>query len=144
MGKIALKLKPEIEARAKANQSAAGGDKSGKGALSANSPKALQPIDTRKELAQAVGIGEQVMGRIAQLSENAPPSLKEALENKKVSVNRGWKIMKAVQQLPQEEQNSVAVEMCRLCGRSTSRMQKQTAAIRLRDCSAKRMSGLFC
>ena len=62
-------------------------------------------------MAQVVGIGEQVMGRIAQLSENAPPSLKEALENKKVSVNRGWKIMKAVQQLPPEEQEPAAAEM---------------------------------
>ena len=67
LGQIALQLKLDIEARAKANQSAAGGDKSGKGALSVNSLKALQPIDTRKELAQAVGIGEQAMGRIAQL-----------------------------------------------------------------------------
>nr|WP_236945718.1 hypothetical protein [Enterocloster clostridioformis] len=51
------------------------------------------------------------MGRIAQLAENAPPSLKEALENKKVSVNRGWKILKAVQQLPPEKQESAAAEM---------------------------------
>ncbi len=62
-------------------------------------------------MAQAVGIGEQAMGRIAQLAENAPPSLKEALENKKVSVNRGWKILKAVQQLPPEKQESAAAEM---------------------------------
>jgi len=37
--------------------------------------------------------------------------LKEALESKKVSVNRGWKILKAVQQLPMEEQESAASEM---------------------------------
>ena len=41
LGKIALKLKPELEARAKSNQSAAGGDKTDKGALLVNSPKAL-------------------------------------------------------------------------------------------------------
>ena len=76
-----------------------------------NSPKALQPIDTRKELAQAVGIGEQAMGRIAQLAENAPQSLKNALENKELSINRGWRILKAVQQLPPEEQESAAAEM---------------------------------
>lgn len=104
LGKIALKLKPEIEARAKTNQGT-------RTDLLVNSPEGLAPVDTRKEMAQAVGIGEQVMGRIAQLSENAPPSLKEALENKKVSVNRGWKIMKAVQQLPPEEQEPAAAEM---------------------------------
>ena len=37
--------------------------------------------------------------------------MKEALESKKVSVNRGWKILKAVQQLPMEEQESAATEM---------------------------------
>ena len=64
------------------------------------SPKGYTPTDTRKEMALTVGIGEPVMGRIAQLSEDAPPLLKEALENKKVFVNRGWKILKAVQRLP--------------------------------------------
>lgn len=99
-----MKLKPEIEARAKANQGM-------RTDLSVNSPESLASVDIRKKMAQAVGIGEQVMGRIAQLSENASPSLKEALENKKVSVNRGWKIMKAVQQLPPEEQEPAAAEM---------------------------------
>ena len=104
LGKIALKLKPEIEARAKANQGA-------RTDLSVNSPKGYTPTDTRKEMAQAVGIGEQAMGRIAQLAENAPQSLKDALENKEVSINRGWRILKAVQQLSPEEQDSAAAEM---------------------------------
>ena len=104
LGKISLKLKPEIEARAKANQGA-------RTDLSVNSPKSCSPTDTRKEMARAVGIGEQAMGRIAQLAENAPQSLKDALENKEVSINRGWRILKAVQQFPPEEQESVAAEM---------------------------------
>ncbi|WP_302777680.1 hypothetical protein [Anaerotruncus colihominis] len=79
--------------------------------LSVNSPKGYTPTDTRKEMAQAVGIGEQAMDRIAQLAENAPQSLKDALENKEVSVNRGWKILKAVQRLPAEEQESAVAEM---------------------------------
>ena len=104
LGQIALKLKPEIEARARANQ----GNRSD---LSLNSPRSYSPTDTRKEMAQAVGIGEQAMGRIAQLAENAPQSLKNALENKELSINRGWRILKAVQQLPPEEQDSAAAEM---------------------------------
>ena len=51
------------------------------------------------------------MGRITQLAENAPRSLKDALENKELSINRGWRILKAVQQLPPEEQESAAAEM---------------------------------
>ena len=104
LGQIALKLKPEIEAKARANQGS-------RTDLSVNSPKGYTPTSTRKEMAQVVGIGEQAMGRIAQLTKNAPPSLKGALESKKVSVNRGWKILKIVQHLPPEEQDSVAVEM---------------------------------
>ncbi len=104
LGQIALKLKPEIEARARTNQGS-------RADLSVNSPKSYTPTDTRKEMAQAVGIGEQAMGRIAQLTENAPQLLKDALENKEVSINRGWRILKTVQQLPPEEQESVAAEM---------------------------------
>ena len=81
LGKIALKLKPEIEARVRANQGS-------RTDLSVNSPKGYAPTDTHKEMAQAVGIGERAMGRIAQLAENAPPSLREALESKKISAHR--------------------------------------------------------
>lgn len=36
---------------------------------------------------------------------------KDALENKTVPVNRGWKILKAIQELPPEEQESAVEEM---------------------------------
>ena len=113
LGKIALKLKPEIEARARGNMSAGGGDRKSKSTKSGlvNSSNPISPVDTRKEMAQAVGIGEQTMGRITQLAEGAPQALKDALESKEVSVNRGWKILKAVQQLPPEEQENAAAEM---------------------------------
>lgn len=104
LGQIALKLKPELESASKASQGR-------RTDLSMNSPKGYTPVDTRKEMARAVGIGEQTMGRIARLSEEAPHALKDALERKEVSVNRGWKILKAVQQLPPEEQENAAVEM---------------------------------
>ena len=113
LGKIALKLKPEIEARAHANMSAGGGNhksedmKSG----SVNSPNPILPVDTRKEAAQAVGIGEQTMGRVAQLAENAPQVLKDALDQKELSINRAWKILKAVRQYSPEEQEVLAAEM---------------------------------
>ena len=48
LGKIALKLKPEIEARAKANQGT-------RTDLSATLPESSVPVDTRKELADSVG-----------------------------------------------------------------------------------------
>ncbi len=53
LGQIALKLKPEIEARAKANLSAGGGDKKSEDAKSGlvNSPNPILPVDTKKEMA---------------------------------------------------------------------------------------------
>ena len=51
LGQIALKLKPELETAANAHQGR-------RTDLSVNSPKSHTPFDTRKEMAQAVGIGE--------------------------------------------------------------------------------------
>ncbi len=54
LGQIALKLKPDLELAAKSNQGL-------RTDLSVNSPKGYAPTDTRKEMALAVGIGEQSM-----------------------------------------------------------------------------------
>ena len=138
LGKIALKLKPEIEARAQINMSAGGGDHKSADAKSGlvNSSNPISPVDTRKEMAQAVGIGEQTMGRIAQLSENAPQALKDALESKKVSVNRGWKILKAVQQMPPEEQDYAVVEMLA----AVEEINQMDAEIERKS----KIAGIFC
>lgn len=92
---------------------AGGGDHKSESAKSGlvKSPNPIFPVNTRKEAAQAVGIGEQTMGRITQLAETAPQALKDALDRKDVSINQGWKILKAVQHLPPEEQESAAAEM---------------------------------
>ena len=129
LGQIVLKLKPETEARARTNQGS-------RTDLSVNSSKSYTPTDTRKEMAQAVGIGEQAMGRIAQLAENTPQLLKDALENKEMSINRGWRILKAVQRFSPEEQESAAAEML-----SAVREINQS------DAEANRrgkIAGLFC
>ena len=141
LGKIALKLKPEIEARAKANMSAGGGDQKSDEAKSGsvNSPNPISPVDTRKEMAQAVGIGEQTMGRIAQIDENAPDVVKEALDNKELSVNQGYKITKQVQELPEEQREQAALEAVEL--------EKAKKEIRDKDTEIDRQSkiaGVFC
>ena len=108
LGQIALKLKPDIEARARANQSAAGGDKFGGKPLSTTLSEAVSGVDTRKELAKSVGIGEVSMGKVMQIDEYAPPVVKEALDNKELSVNQGYNITKQIQHLPEEEQDEAA------------------------------------
>ena len=112
LGKIALKLKDDVEAHAKANRSASGGDKKSEVAksVSVNSSKPISPVDTRKELARAVGLGEQTMGRVLQIDEHAPNVVKEALDSHELSVNQGYNITKKVQQLPEEEREQAALE----------------------------------
>ena len=139
LGKIALKLKPEIEARAKANQSAAGGDKTDKGSLLMNSPKAVAPVNTRREMAQAVGIGEQTMGRIAQIDEHAPAAVKEALDKKELSINQGYQITKQVENLPEEQREQAAQEALDIL-RAKKEIQEKDAEI---DREGK-IAGIFC
>ena len=83
LGKIALKLKPEIEAKARANQGT-------RTDLSATLPESSDTVDTRKELAEAVGLGERTMGKVMQIDENAPEVIKEALDKKELSINKGY------------------------------------------------------
>ena len=56
LGKIALKLRPDLEDRAKANMSAGGGDKTSEQTEAglAMLPNPLTSVNTRKEMAQAV------------------------------------------------------------------------------------------
>ena len=139
LGKIALKLKPELEARAKSNQSAAGGDKTDKGALLVNSPKALPPVNTRKEMAQAVGIGDQTMGRIMQINEHAPAAVKEALDKKELSINQGYQITKQVEDLPEEQREQAAQEALDIL-KAKKEIQEKDAEI---DREGK-IAGVFC
>ena len=94
LGKIALKLKPDIEARARRNMSAGGGDQKSEDAKSglATLPNPISPIDTRKELADTVGLGERTMGKVMQIGEHAPPAVKEALDSGDLSINQGYNI----------------------------------------------------
>ena len=96
LGKIALKLKPDIEARARANMSAGGGDQKSEDAKSglATLPNPIPPIDTRKELAESVGLGERTMGKVMQIDEHAPAAVKEALDKKELSIHQGYQITK--------------------------------------------------
>jgi len=101
LGQIALKLKPDIEVRAKENQGT-------RTDISANSPESFDAIDTRKKLAEAVGIGEQTMGRVMQIDEKAPEAVKKALDNKEISVNKGYELTKKLQEVPEDQREAAA------------------------------------
>ena len=99
LGQIALKLKPGIEQRAAENQGA-------RTDLSATLPEG--PVDTREELAKAVGIGERTMGKIMKIDEQGTDAVKDALNQGKVSVNKGYEITREVTELPEEEREEAA------------------------------------
>ena len=119
LGKIALKLKPEVEVRAKANQSEAGGDQKSEAAkpLSLNSDEAISDnasvspaqIDTRRQLADSVGISRDTMSRIMKIDEEAPQAVKDALDNREISVNAGYNITREIQKLPEDRRDEAAV-----------------------------------
>ena len=138
LGKIALKLRPEIEARAKENMSLGGqAYKPSEEGLTTLSN--LPPVNTRRELADSVGIGEVTMGKIMQIDEHAPAAVKEALDKKELSVNQGYQITRQVQDLPESEQGQAALELVEL--------EKAKKEIREKDAEIDRQSkiaGVFC
>lgn len=141
LGKIALKLKPEIEARAKANMSAGGGDQksteSKSGLTMLSNP--ISSINTRKELADSVGIGEVTMGKVMQIDEHAPAAVKEALDKKELSINQGYQITKQVEDLPEEQREQAAQEALDIL-RAKKEIQEKDAEI---DREGK-IAGVFC
>ena len=141
LGKIALRLKPEIEARAKANMSAGGGDQKSDAAKSGLTTLSnpIPTVNTRKELAGSVGIGEVTMGKVMQIDEHAPAAVKEALDKKELSVNQGYNITRQVQDLPEEEQEQAALVAVEV--------EKAKREIREKDAEIDRQSkiaGIFC
>lgn len=135
LGKIALKLKPRIEARAKENM----GTRTDLLTTLSEGQQSAPPVNTRKELADSVGIGEVTMGKVMQIDEHAPDVVKEALDNKELSVNQGYKITKQVQELPEEQREQAALEAVEL--------EKAKREIRDKDTEIDRQSkvaGMFC
>ena len=141
LGKIALKLKPEFEARAKGNMSADGGDQksaeSKSGLTMLSNP--ISSINTRKELADSVGIGEVTMGKVMQIDEHAPAAVKEALDKKELSINQGYQITKQVEDLPEEQREQAAQEALDIL-KAKKEIQEKDAEI---DREGK-IAGIFC
>ena len=141
LGKIALRLKPDIEARAKENMSAGGGDQKSEDAKSglATLPNPISPVDTRKELADAVGLGERTMGKVMQIDEHAPTAVKEALDSGDLSINQGYNITRQVQELPEDQRDEAAAQAVEL--------EKAKKEIQQADAESNRrhkIAGLFC
>ena len=139
LGKIALKLRDDVEARARANQSAAGGDKFSQEPLLTTLSEAVPSVNTRKELADAVGIGEVTMGKVMQIDEHAPAPVREALDSGDLSISQGYNITRQLQEVPEEERDEAAAQAVELA--------KAKKEIRTLDAEADRrgkIAALFC
>ena len=132
LGKIALKLRPEIEAKARANQGT-------RTDLLAALPEGSQPVDTRKELAQAVGLGERTMGKVMQIDEHAPSAIREALDSGELSISQGYNLMRQLQNVSEENRTEAAAQAVELV-----KAQKEISQL---DAEAERrgkIAKLFC
>ena len=76
--------------------------------------EAISPVSTRKELADSIGIGEVTMGKVMQIDEHAPAAVREALDNKDLSINQGYSITKQVKALPEEQREEAAAQAVEL------------------------------
>ena len=132
LGKIALKLKPEIEAKARANQGT-------RTDLSATLPESSDAVDTRKELAEAVGLGERTMGKVMQIDENAPDVIKEALDKKELSINKGYDLTRQLQDVPEDQREQAAAELLEY-EKAKKDLKQQNAKIDRRG----KVANLFC
>ena len=110
LAKFALKLKPEVEARAKANLQEYHGNQydGGSGPLATLPKVQNEAVNTRQELAAAVGIGARTMGKALKIDEQAPQAVKDALDNKEITVNQGYNITRQLQEVPEEERERAA------------------------------------
>lgn len=132
LGKIALKLKPEIEAKARANQGT-------RTDLSATLPESSDAVDTRKELAEAVGLGERTMGKVMQIDENAPEVIKEALDKKELSINKGYDLTRQLQEVPEDQREQAAAELLEY-EKAKKELKQQEAEIDRRG----KVANIFC
>ena len=141
LGKIALKLREDVEARARGNIAAGVGDRKSEVAKSglAILPNPISPVDTRKELAEAVGLGERTMGKVMRIDEHAPVAIRAALDRGELSVSQGYNLTRQLQGMPEDQRDEAAALAVELA--------KAKKEIRQLDAEADRrgkIAGLFC
>ncbi len=141
LGKIALKLREDVEARARENMAVGGGDQKSKDAKSglATLPNPISAVNTRKELAEAVGLGERTMGKVMQIDEHAPAPIREALDSGDLSINQGYNLTRQLQEVPEEEREEAAAQAVELV-----KAKKELQALDAEADRRGKIAGLFC
>lgn len=79
--------------------------------FSATLPKTVSdPIDTRKDLAKTVGLGDRTMGKIMKIDEDAPELVKQAVEADEITVNAAYDVTRRLMELPEDEREDAVEE----------------------------------
>ncbi|MEI3122232.1 MAG: hypothetical protein V8S81_00145 [Oscillospiraceae bacterium] len=104
-----------------------------------NLPSVEKAVDTRKELAEAVGLGERTMGKVIQIDENAPDAIKEALDKKELSINKGYDLTRQLQDVPEDQREQAAAELLEY-EKAKKELKQQESEIDRRG----KVANLFC
>ena len=139
LGKIALKLKPDLEARAKERLQEYHGNQYESGPLATLPKVHSASVNTRKELAEAVGIGDRTMGKVMQIDEHAPAPIREALDSGELSINQGYNLTKQLQELPEDQRDEAATQAIALA-QAKKELRELDAAAEHRG----KVARLFC
>ena len=99
---LALIAKPLIEAKARANQVASGGDVRSR-AVPENSP---EPIETRETLADMAGVSSNTIRKVERIAQQGDDKLKELARADDVSIHLASQVLA----LPEEEQQQAVNE----------------------------------
>lgn len=118
--KIALKLRPEVEARAEAKlHLATGGDRrsdefknQGCTTLSNLENQRNSAVDTRKELAEMVGVSRGTMNKAMRIEDDAPQAVKDAVDSGDITIHQGYNLTRELEDMdiPDDEQEQAAME----------------------------------
>ena len=92
---LALKLKPLIAAKAKANQRASGG---------AVPQKSAKPVDTRQELARAAGVSHDTIHKVETVIEKGTPEVKAKARSGEISINTAYNLTNGYDKTPAQRQ----------------------------------------
>jgi DNA-binding XRE family transcriptional regulator len=117
--KLALKLKPYIEEKAKENQ----GKRN-----DLTSVRNLTNVDTKKELAKIAGVSHDTIHKVEVIENEGTDEIKHQLKNKEISINKAYSQIK--------DKNET--RLCSLCGKEKPISEFYGSQGECKDCNKSR------
>ena len=79
------------------------------------------------------------MGKVMQIDENAPDAIKEALDKKELSINKGYDLTRQLQDVPEDQREQAAAELLEY-EKAKKNLKQQNAEIDRRG----KVANTFC